>query len=102
VLQSLRLEIIENAADITMGTGSSKGRDALQEAFWSWQEPPWKIPDHIESEWLSPFWGRKPTNLGMLKCKNEATMLLKIKENAWVRFPKRTHFSRPTNPIGGG
>jgi hypothetical protein len=28
---------------------------------------------------------------GTLKCKNEATMLLKTKGNAWVRFPERTH-----------
>ena len=26
----------------------------------------------------------------MLKCKNEAIMLLKTKEEAWVRLPKRT------------
>jgi hypothetical protein len=36
-----------------------------------------------------PKWRREYQ--GTLKCKNEATILLKTKENAWVRFPKRTH-----------
>jgi hypothetical protein len=28
----------------------------------------------------------------ILKCKNEAIMLLKTKDRPWVRLPKRTHF----------
>jgi hypothetical protein len=42
----------------------------------------------------------------MLKCKNEATKLLKTKESSWVRFQnepilgaERTHFFARANPF---
>ena len=40
---------------------------------------------------------QKRKNLKMLKCKNEAPKLLKTKDQAWVRLPKRT----ANEPIGG-
>jgi hypothetical protein len=56
------------------------------------QYEPANITYHIAGKTLNSRHEQETQKQKMLKRKNEATMLLKTKDNAWVRLPKRTHF----------
>jgi hypothetical protein len=61
---------------------------------------------NTENRQVNPIESKERKEQKMLKCKNEATKLLKTKGSAWVRFQnepilgaERTHFSARANPI---
>ena len=89
--QSENRDLVENAAVISRGTAFSEQREARR-----WRSRmTTNITYPFENKHLKPLESKKHTILKMLKCKNEATKLLKIKDRAWLRFSKRT----PIEPI---
>jgi uncharacterized protein YecT (DUF1311 family) len=102
MMQSLCPEVVDNEVVMSGAANFSLRRKAPPKAPRNRERVCRKDSYPIDNTWLNSKWRTSGSILETLKCKNEAIILLKTKDRAWVRFQNEPVSGANEATLGGG